>query len=629
DNLWPDFLPDYETTPEHRGVLPAFANSAGKYFLQQSSWPYNTSNKAVTYALFHHHGDAFTTVYSEVPQDLTVAHDPVLMSGFSSFNVTANAGALIALSVDGELIGVAEGTGSPVAIAIDPQIPPTVVDLVITMQNYYRYEVAIPVVPSAGPYVVYDSHIINDASGNGNGMLDYGENVTLDFTVSNVGSELATSVDVTISTADAYVTVTDATAYFGNVAAGSTVTVDDAFGLEVANDIPDGHIVNFVVEADGGEIWESYFSDELHAPILTAEEIIIDDNTGNNNGIIDPGETVTIYIPTNNEGSSASPSAIGTLTCTEPLITIVDETYTIGEIAAGGSVQAVYSVIADPNISLGTPITFNYEVAADPYSIQNYFTTIVGLIIEDFESNNFLSFDWQFGGNANWTISTDSYEGSYSAKSGTISNSQTSTLYLEVNVLADGELSFYKAVSSEGGWDFLKFYIDNAQVGSWSGDISWSQEIYQISAGEHTFKWEYYKDGSVSSGSDCAWIDYIVFPAIGVEPSGTVSGVVTDIDTGSPISGADIAGMATSGTDGSYSFDIAIGTYDFTCTADNYFDLEITGVVVEEGVTTDLDFAMNPSYPPENVEAEIVDFNDVVITWEAPADPQSDRITED
>ncbi|MEA2096041.1 MAG: T9SS type A sorting domain-containing protein, partial [Candidatus Cloacimonadota bacterium] len=42
-----------------------------------------------------------------------------------------------------------------------------------------------------------------------------------------------------------------------------------------------------------------------------------------------------------------------------------------------------------------------------------------------------------------------------------------------------------------------------------------------------------------------------------------------------------------------------------------------------------LDFAMNPSYPPENVEAEIVDFNDVVITWEAPADPQSDRITED
>ena len=48
DNMWPDFLPDYGSTPEERGILPAFGMAAGKYFLQQSSWPYNTSNKEVT-----------------------------------------------------------------------------------------------------------------------------------------------------------------------------------------------------------------------------------------------------------------------------------------------------------------------------------------------------------------------------------------------------------------------------------------------------------------------------------------------------------------------------------------------------------------------------------------------------
>ncbi len=629
DNMWPDFLPTYVSTPTERGVLPAFGNAAGKYFLQESAWPNNVSNKLITYRLFHHHGDAFTTLYSEVPQNLTVAHDPILMSGFASFNVTANAGALIALSVDGELIGVAEGTGSPVSVTIDPQVPPTNVDLVITMQNYYRYETVIPVIPQSGPYVVYDSHIINDASGNGNGMLDYGETVTLDFTVSNVGNEQATNVDVIISSTDAYVIIIDATAYFGNIAAGATATVFDAFAFEVADNVPDGHVIDFVVEADGGQIWESYFSDEAHAPILTAEEFIIDDNTGNDNGIIDPGETVTIYIPTNNEGSSTSPSVISTLTCTEPLITIVDETYTLGEIIAGGSVQAVYTVIADSEISLGTPITFNYEVDADAYSIQNYFTTIVGLIIEDFENNNFLSFDWQFGGNANWTISTGAYEGTYCAKSGTISHYQTSSIYLEVNVLAAGDLSFYKKVSSETNWDFLRFYVDNAQVGSWSGTVAWSQETYQLSVGTHTLKWEYYKDGSVSNGSDCAWIDYIVFPAIGVETTGTVAGFVIDIDTGLPIEGADIAGMAISGTDGSYSFDTLVGIYDFTCTADNYFDLVMEDVVVEEGATTSLNFAMNPSNTPENVQASVTDYNDVVITWETPADPQCENITKD
>jgi hypothetical protein len=629
DNMWPDFLPTYNSTPVERGVLPAFANSAGKYFLQQSAWPYNPAQKAVTYALFHHHGDAFTTIYSEVPQNLTVSHDPVLMNAISIFNVTANDGALIALSVEGELIGVGEGTGSPVSVTIDPQNPPTVVTLVITLQNYYRYEVEIPVIPSAGPYVVYDSYTINDGSGNGNGMLDYDETVTLDFTVSNVGSEQADNVSVTISSTDMYVTITDATADFGNITVGNTATVNDAFGFQVANDVPDGHLIAFVVEADGGEIWESYFSIEVHAPILTAEEFIIDDAAGNNNGRLDPGETVTVYIPTGNEGSSTSPSAIGTLTCTDPLITIESEIFTIGEIGAGGNVQAIYTVIVDSGIPIGTPVTFEFEAVAGEYSTQYSFGTLVGLIVEDFESNGFNSFEWEFGGNANWIISTDSYEGTYSAQSGDINDNQSSSIYVEVNVLTAGELSFYKKVSSEGSWDYLRFYIDNSEMDSWSGSISWSQETYQLSAGTHTLRWEYDKDGSVSSGSDCAWIDFIVFPQIGISATGTVSGVVTDIDTGLPISGADISGFATSGTNGSYSFDILVGTYDFTCTANYYFDIEIEDVIVEEGQTTTLDFAMNPSYPPENVQAEIVDYNDVVITWEAPADPRSERIIED
>jgi len=36
-----------------------------------------------------------------------------------------------------------------------------------------------------------------------------------------------------------------------------------------------------------------------------------------------------------------------------------------------------------------------------------------------------------------------------------------------------------------------------------------------VSAGNHTFLWRYSKDVSLSSGSDCGWIDYIVFPPLG------------------------------------------------------------------------------------------------------------------
>ncbi|MCD4683828.1 MAG: hypothetical protein K8R86_11145, partial [Bacteroidales bacterium] len=147
DNMWPEFLPDYGTTPDSRDVLPAFGNAAGKYFLQQSSWPYNTNNKEVTYNLFHHHGDAFMTVYSEIPQNLTVTHNPILYAGVTNFDVTANDGAFIALTVNGEIIGTAEATGGPVSITIPAQQPPHQMIVTITKQNYYRYESVVEIIP--------------------------------------------------------------------------------------------------------------------------------------------------------------------------------------------------------------------------------------------------------------------------------------------------------------------------------------------------------------------------------------------------------------------------------------------------------------------------------------------------
>jgi hypothetical protein len=44
--------------------------------------------------------------------------------------------------------------------------------------------------------------------------------------------------------------------------------------------------------------------------------------------------------------------------------------------------------------------------------------------------------------------------------------------------------------------------------------MDWSEQTYEIEAGNHTFSWSYEKDYSVSSGSDCGWVDYIIFPPV-------------------------------------------------------------------------------------------------------------------
>lgn len=67
-------------------------------------------------------------------------------------------------------------------------------------------------------------------------------------------------------------------------------------------------------------------------------------------------------------------------------------------------------------------------------------------------------------------------------------------------------------MSSENNYDFLRFKIDGTEQYAWSGELDWTQATSSVTSGTHTFRWEYTKDSSISSGSDTAWIDDIVFP---------------------------------------------------------------------------------------------------------------------
>jgi carboxypeptidase T len=126
---------------------------------------------------------------------------------------------------------------------------------------------------------------------------------------------------------------------------------------------------------------------------------------------------------------------------------------------------------------------------------------------------------WTFGGNAPWTVTTVStYDGLYCSRSGVISDNQSSDMSIQLYLTSAGNVSFFRKVSSETSYDYLKFYIDNVQQGSWSGTVAWSEVSYAVTAGLHTFKWSYVKDANTIGGSDCAWVDYIIFPPYGPIP---------------------------------------------------------------------------------------------------------------
>ncbi len=132
--------------------------------------------------------------------------------------------------------------------------------------------------------------------------------------------------------------------------------------------------------------------------------------------------------------------------------------------------------------------------------------------IEDFETNDFSKFPWVHEGDADWsTTQQEMYSGSYSAGSGAIEGDESSSLQVTLECVT-GNITFYCKVSSESGYDYLKFYIDGAEQDKWSGEEDWAEVSFPVTAGSRTFEWTYSKDGTASEGEDTAWIDDIVFP---------------------------------------------------------------------------------------------------------------------
>jgi len=112
------------------------------------------------------------------------------------------------------------------------------------------------------------------------------------------------------------------------------------------------------------------------------------------------------------------------------------------------------------------------------------------------------------GGNEDWFYQTAiSYHGGDAAQSGDISHNQESGM--QTTVQGPGTLSFWWKVSSESGYDFLEFYVDGSRQYRFSGSVDWRQRTYATHYGSHTLEWRYAKNGSVSSGSDCGWVDKV------------------------------------------------------------------------------------------------------------------------
>ena len=133
---------------------------------------------------------------------------------------------------------------------------------------------------------------------------------------------------------------------------------------------------------------------------------------------------------------------------------------------------------------------------------------------DGFESGNLLQLGWTTAGNAPWLVQTNFVAvGRFAARSGVVTNSQTSSLVLTASFHA-GYGSFDYRVSSEPSFDVLRFSVDGVPMQQWSGEAGWANYAFPLTGGTHTLEWRYSKDASDSAGQDAAFVDNVILPIV-------------------------------------------------------------------------------------------------------------------
>jgi hypothetical protein len=109
-----------------------------------------------------------------------------------------------------------------------------------------------------------------------------------------------------------------------------------------------------------------------------------------------------------------------------------------------------------------------------------------------------------------WNVVSDtSGEGALSFKSGVIDHGQFSIAYINIYVPTTGKVTFSRRVSSEKGYDYLRFYANNLKMAEWSGEKDWQTFTFDLIQGYNKIVWKYEKDVSRTVGQDAAWVDNI------------------------------------------------------------------------------------------------------------------------
>jgi hypothetical protein len=128
------------------------------------------------------------------------------------------------------------------------------------------------------PVLVYDSKVISDMGGNGNGEPDPGETCDMTVVLKNEGSQKAVGVSADLICNDPYVTVTAGNSAYPDISPGGLAGSLVPYQFNIHTNCPPGYPATFVLEISGAGPY--FVSDTFNISIGRKPVLLVDDDDG-------------------------------------------------------------------------------------------------------------------------------------------------------------------------------------------------------------------------------------------------------------------------------------------------------------------------------------------------------------
>ncbi len=281
--------------------------------------------------------------------------------------------------------------------------------LTVTSHNFLPYETDIPV--TSGGYISYFVDAVNDSLGNNDHIPNPGELIGYSILFKNEGTEPVNSISAKLTFYGSEVTILDSIESIGNLNPEESLLVDNGFGFNISNSVANGTVVCFTlfITDDQQHSWNFEPSIIIGTPVINLINHMFTDSApgGNNNGILEPGETIKLKLLVKNNGFGIGYDAQANISTSDPNLTILNPNTSFGDLLPDSMITS--STPLELRIESGCPASCIIPIALSMTSSGYTFDDTILLFVgptgldDDFENGGV---GWTHGGAFNlWHLS--------------------------------------------------------------------------------------------------------------------------------------------------------------------------------------------------------------------------------